>query len=141
MFAEIEAGRPEVAAAMAAPVRASLGVLASSAPDSPRRLDDLKAVARARLASASLRAEDVGQAFGVSARTVQAEFASAGETFAGWLLGERLDLAHTRLTASAWRSRSIAEIAAACGFRDPTHFHRVLRGRFDTTPGDLRPRR
>lgn len=138
MCAEIEAGRPDVAAAMAAPVRALLGVLASAATESPRRLDDLKAVARARFADPALRADDVAAAFGVSARTVQAEFAAAGETFASWLLAERLDLAHARLTASAWRARSVAEISAACGFRDPTHFHRVFRGRFGTTPGELR---
>ena len=138
MCAEIEAGRPEVAAAMAAPVRALLGVLASSSADPVRRLEDFKAVARTRLASAALRADDVAAAFGVSARTVQAEFAAAGETFAGWLLAERLDLAHTRLASGAWRARSIAEIAAACGFRDPTHFHRVFRGRFGMTPGDAR---
>jgi transcriptional regulator GlxA family with amidase domain len=57
------------------------------------------------------------------------------------LLAERLDLAHIRLASAAWRTRSVAEISAACGFRDPTHFHRVFRGRFGTTPGDLRPAR
>ncbi len=103
MCAEIEAGRPDVAAAMAAPVRALLGVLASSGTESPRRLDDLKAVARARLADPALRAADVAAVFGASDRTVQAEFA-----------------------------------ATACGFRDPTHFHGVFRGRFETTPGELR---
>ncbi|WP_395640488.1 AraC family transcriptional regulator [Pseudolysinimonas sp.] len=141
MCAEIEAGRPEVAAAMAAPVRALLGVMAGASVEPSRRLDDLKAVARTRLAAADLRADDVAVAFGISARTVQAEFSAAGETFAGWLLAERLDLAHERLSAVAWRARSIAEIATACGFRDPTHFHRVFRGRFGMTPGDLRPGR
>ena len=139
MCAEIEAGRPEVAAAMAAPVRALLRVLASSSSEDPeRRLEDVKAVARARLAVTSLRADDVAAAFGVSARTIQAEFAAAGETFASWLLAERLDLAHARLTASTWRARSIGEIAVACGFRDSTHFHRVFRSRFGMTPGGLR---
>jgi len=95
-------------------------------------------VARARIADPALRAADFAAVFGVSDRTVQAEFAAAGETFASWLLAERLDLAHARLTAVPWRSRSVAQISTACGFRDPTHFHRVFRGRFETTPGELR---
>ena len=80
-------------------------------------------------------------AFGVTARTVQSEFAAAGETFGAWLLAERLELAHERLASSGWRARSVAEIATACGFRDPTHFHRVFRARFGATPGELRARR
>jgi AraC-like DNA-binding protein len=139
MCAEIEAGRPEVAAAMAAPVRALLRVLAESPVGAESRLDSFKAVARARLATADLRAEDVAAAFGVTARTVQAVFSTAGETFAAWLLAERLDLAHDRLTSPAWRRRSVAAIAEACGFHDPTHFHRAFRARFGLTPGELRP--
>jgi AraC-like DNA-binding protein len=138
MCAEIEAGRPEVAAAMVAPVRALLGVLAGSTAESGARLDEFKAVAHARLAVPSLRADDVGAAFGVTARTVQSEFQAAGETFGAWLLAERLDLAHERLASPAWRMRSVGTIAAACGFRDPTHFHRAFRARFGMTPGELR---
>jgi AraC family transcriptional activator of tynA and feaB len=141
MCAEIEAGRPEVAAAMAAPVRALLGVLAGSPGEPHRRLDDFKAVTRTRLADAALRADDVAAAFGLTGRTVQSVFQEAGETFGAWLLAERLDLAYERLTSPAWRMRSVATIAAACGFRDPTHFHRAFRVRFGTTPGELRAQR
>lgn len=141
MCAEVEAGRPEVAAAMAAPVRALLGVLAVSSTEPSRRIDDLKAVARSRIADASLRADDVAAAFGLTGRTVQSVFQEAGETFGAWLLAERLDLAHDRLTSPAWRMRSVAAIAEASGFRDPTHFHRGFRARFGATPGELRSQR
>jgi AraC-like DNA-binding protein len=138
MCAEIEAGRADVAAAMAAPVRALLGVLAGSVVEPARRLDEFKSIARARLAVPELRADDIAAAFGVTARTVQAEFQAAGETLGAWLLAERLDLAHERLASPAWRMRSVATIAAASGFRDPTHFHRAFRTRFGITPGELR---
>ncbi len=141
MCAEIEAGRPEVAAAMAAPVRALLVVLAGSSVEPNGRLDEFKTVARAHLTAADLRADDVAAAFGLSARTVQTVFSAAGETFATWLLAERLDLASERLASPAWRMRSVATIADACGFRDPTHFHRAFRARFGMTPGELRPSR
>lgn len=137
---EVEAGRPEVAAAMGPAIRALLGVLAGSVEESDRRLDEFKMFASTRLAAPDLRADDVGAAFSVSARTVQAEFQAAGETFATWLLATRLDRAQERLASSAWRTRSIAAVAAACGFRDATHFHRAFRARFGMTPGDLRPR-
>ena len=138
MCGEVEAGRPEVAAAMVPSVRALLGVLAGSPAESATRLDDAKAVARQRLVDPGLRAEDLGAVFGVSARTIQADFSAAGETFAAWLLAERLDLAHERLGAAAWRSRSVGEVATSCGFRDPTHFHRAFRARFGATPGGVR---
>jgi AraC family transcriptional activator of tynA and feaB len=141
MCAEIEAGHPQVAAAMAAPVRALLAVLAGTPIEAGSRLDEFKAVARTRLAAADLRTEDVAAAFGVTARTVQTVFSAAGETFGSWLLAERLDLAHERLTSPAWRMRSVATIADASGFRDATHFHRAFRARFGTTPGELRPPR
>lgn len=134
MCAEIEAGRPQVAAAMAAPVRALLAVLAGSTADPGRRLDDFRAVAFGRIADPDLSAEEVGRAFGLTGRTVQAEFQAAGQTFAGWLLAERLDLAYARLTQPAWRARSVAEVAGACGFRDASHFHRAFRARFGVTP-------
>jgi AraC-like DNA-binding protein len=141
MCAEIEAGRPDVAAAMAAPVRALLEVLLGSPAEPERRLDDLKSVARTRLADPSLRADDIAAAFGLTGRTVQSAFQAAGETFGAWLLAERLDLAHERLGSPAWRTRSVAAIADACGLRDPTHFHRAFRARFGATPGELRPAR
>jgi AraC-like DNA-binding protein len=141
MCAEIEAGRPDVAAAMAAPVRALLRVLAGQPVEAATRLEEFKAVARARLATPDLRSADVAAAFGITARTVQAVFAAAGETFAGWLLAERLDVARERLASPAWRRHSVAAIAGACGFRDPTHFHRAFRARFGATPGELRPGR
>lgn len=142
MCAEIEAGRPQVAAAMAAPVRALLTVLAGSGTDERhRRLQDFTALALGRIADPRLSADQVGRAFGLTGRTVQAEFQAAGQTFAAWLLAERLDVAYARLTLPAWRARSVAEIAGACGFRDASHFHRAFRARFGVTPGEVRSAR
>ena len=138
LCSEVEAGRPEVAATMGAAIRALLGVLTGTLADSADRLEEFKVLARGRLATVGLRADDVGAAFGVSGRTVQAEFQASGETFSDWLLAERLELARDRLVDPAWRTRTIGAIAAASGFRDPAHFHRVFRGRFAMTPGDAR---
>lgn len=138
MCAEVEAGRPDVAAAMSVPVRSLLAVLADDPDERPRRFDEYTDVARGRLADPGFGVADLAASFGVSARTVQSVFASAGETFGGWLLAERLELAHTRLGSAAWRSVGIAEIARASGFRDPSHFHRAYRERFGHTPGETR---
>lgn len=138
MCAEVEAGRPEVAAAMSLPVRALLVVLASAPDERPRRVDEFAAVARGRLGDPGFGVADLADVFGVTPRTVQSVFAAAGETFGGWLLAERLELARTRLAADAWRRLSVAEVARASGFRDPSHFHRAYRARFDATPGSGR---
>lgn len=138
MCAEVEAGRPEVAAAMSLPVRALLAVLAAAPDERPRRIDEFVVVARGRLADPAFGLADLAGAFGVTPRTVQSVFASAGETFGAWLLAERLDLARTRLASDAWRMLSVAEIARASGFRDASHFHRAFRARFGTTPGSGR---
>jgi AraC-like DNA-binding protein len=141
MCAELQAGRPRVAAAMSVPVLALLTALAGGGEAAgPRRLDELTAAARARLGDPGFGVAELAAAFGVSARTVQSTFHAAGETFTGWLLAERLELARDRLTAPAWSARSIIQIATACGFRDPAHFHRAFRARFAATPGDFRPR-
>ena len=139
MCAELEAGRPGVAAAMSIPVLALLGELAGSGePGRPRRIDELTAAARTRLGDPDFGIGELAAAFGISARTVQSTFRAAGVTFSGWLLAERLDLARDRVASHAWSARSIAQIAAASGFRDPAHFHRAFRARFSATPGDFR---
>lgn len=139
MCAELEAGRPGVAAAMSIPVLALLEVLAGSAEEGrPRRIDELTAVARSRLGHRDFSIGELAVAFGISARTVQSTFRAAGMTFSGWLLAERLDLARDRLSSRAWSARSIAQIAAASGFRDAAHFHRAFRARFSAAPGDFR---
>lgn len=138
MCAEVEAGRPQVAAAMSVPVRALLAVLASDPDERPRRFDEYAAVARGRLADSAFGLADLAQAFGVSPRTVQSVFAGAGETFAAWMLAERLELARIRLSSPAWRRFGVAEVARASGFRDPSHFHRTYRDRFGETPASSR---
>jgi AraC-like DNA-binding protein len=140
MCAELEAGRPSVAAAMSLPVLALLGELTGCAePGRPHRIDELTATARARMGDPGFSIQELAAAFGVSARTVQSAFRAAGSTFSGWLLAERLDLARDRLSSQAWSTRSVAQIAAASGFRDPAHFHRAFKVRFSATPGDFRP--
>ena len=88
---------------MSVPVVALLTALAGDGEAAgPGRLDDLTAAARARLGDADFGVAELAAAFGISARTVQSTFHAAGETFTGWLLAERLDLARDPLTAPAW---------------------------------------
>ena len=48
-----------------------------------------------------------------------------------WLLNKRLDHAEVLLTRS---DKPVAEIADECGFENQTHFQRVFKVRFGTTP-------
>jgi AraC-like DNA-binding protein len=43
------------------------------------------------------------------------------------------------LADPVWEGRSVALVARAAGFGDPSTFHRAFRRRFGTTPGSARP--
>jgi AraC-like DNA-binding protein len=140
MASEFDAGRTAVAGAMAAVVTVLLDVLSSplEAPRATDRIDVYKSAASTRLEDPDFGVRDLAAIHRVSSRTVQNAFASTGETFSTWMLGERLDLARERLGDPAWRHRSIEHIARACGMRDASGFHRAFRSRFGDTPGAYR---
>lgn len=106
--------------------------------DAPTRLARLMGISRGRLTDAGFDLAALARESHWSARTIQAAFAGQGLSFSDWLTGERLDLARTMLTEPAWRNRSIARIAHAAGFTDPSTFFRAYRRRFGTTPGSAR---
>lgn len=65
-------------------------------------------------------------------RVVQSEF---GMPLSALLTARRLEYAKELLAIS---EASIAEIASACGFNEPTYFHRVFRQQVGVTPDEYR---
>jgi AraC family transcriptional activator of tynA and feaB len=107
--------------------------------DAPTRLDRLLDIARGRLGDPAFDLGALARESHWSVRTVQAAFAADGLSFSDWLTGERLELARAMLADPAWEARSVALVARAAGFTDPSTFHRAFRRRFGTTPGSARP--
>lgn len=60
---------------------------------------------------------------------------TTGQTPHQWLIGQRLERARTLLMDS---ERPLADIAAACGFADQSHFTRVFARSMGTPPGNWR---
>lgn len=85
----------------------------------------------------SLSASDVGRTLGVSARTIERDFAISGSGFASAVTDARLNAVAAVLPRTA---RGISEAAFAAGFNDLSHFNRAFRERFGETPSDYRRR-
>ena len=72
----------------------------------------------------------------VSLRQVHVLFEPTGFSFARTLTAMRLKEARRRLETTP--TRSVADIAYACGFDSTATFYRVFRSTFGMTPGDVR---
>ena len=94
----------------------------------------------ARLADPDLSPGAVADALHVSRRTLYAAFAETENGIAAEIRRQRLERAHAMLGESA-PPRSIAEIAAAVGFRNPAHFSRSFRAHYGTSPQEVRAHR
>ena len=118
----------------------------SRLPDQPTRRQALRSamfVRACRLIALRLSEPDLTPAviagqLGVSTRTLNRIFSGEGETVMQRLLKERVDAAAKLLAARQARSRTITDIAFACGFNDLTHFSRVFGDEMDMTPSKWR---
>jgi AraC-like DNA-binding protein len=91
-----------------------------------------------RLSAPDLSVTEVARRHGVSVRYQQKLFERSGTTFTQFVLEQRLLAARRKLTSPLDRTRSISEIAYACGFGDVSHFNHTFRRRFGVVPSDVR---
>jgi AraC-like DNA-binding protein len=76
----------------------------------------------------------VALAQGISKRYLHFLFACMGTTFGEQLLRVRLDRARLLLSDERFGGIPIGEIAARCGFSEPSHFARCYRQYFGSAP-------
>ncbi|MEM7376249.1 MAG: AraC family transcriptional regulator [Pseudomonadota bacterium] len=86
---------------------------------------------------ADWRAEDVAAQLHMSASTMRRTLAREGIGFAKILLSTKLEHSLSLLHTTDF---PIAEIAAVCGFKTPSHFSDAFRKRFGIRPRDIRHR-
>ena len=90
------------------------------------------------LGNQDLSLAGIASAFGISSRYVHVLFKNDRDTVSEYIQRRRLEEA-ARVLADPMRSRvSIAEIAAAHGFKSQAHFCRLFRERHGMTPRDFR---
>ncbi len=92
---------------------------------------------QSHLPDSSLSVTSVCRAFAISPRALHNLYAQADETFASTVRGLRLDRS-MRVLADPATTATVAEVASAHGFDDPTTFTRAFRRRFGIRPSDVR---
>jgi AraC-like DNA-binding protein len=103
-------------------------------------LTRVRAYVRQHLTDPDLRPATIAAAHNVSLRHLYKVCARTDLSLEQWIIRERLRGARDELLRPESRRRSIAVIARAWGFRDPTHFARRFRAEYGTTPTEWRRR-
>jgi AraC-like DNA-binding protein len=113
----------------------------TSLPSSTHRaalLYRLKAQIRSQLANPELCLSDTAAALGISPRYVNDLLADEHTSFQRYVLTERLAQCKRDLASPLLSHRHVGEIAFTWGFNDLSHFGRVFREHFGTSPRDFR---
>ena len=136
-------GDPGVATATVELVRALLASAARPGSDTRQIIAEtlltrVRAFTRAHLADPDLTPQVIAAAHHVSVRHLYQVCTDAGLSLEQWIIGERLRGARHELLRPESRYRSVAAIARAWGFRDPTHFTRRFKARYGILPSRLR---
>lgn len=98
----------------------------------------IKRYIEANLRNPELTVRSVAAAFGISPRYLHILFTHENETVSSYVLRRRLEECGKQLADALWRRRTITEIAFGWGFNNATHFARVFRNRYGTSPRDYR---
>jgi AraC family transcriptional regulator, positive regulator of tynA and feaB len=95
---------------------------------------------RERCLDASLTPASLAAAHGISRRYLHHIFARAGTTFGAELIRLRLESAKHLLEDPRCAALGIGEVAARCGFAEPSHFARRFRTAYGCAPQEHRRR-
>lgn len=92
----------------------------------------------AHLDNDDLTPAQVAAALHISTRYLHHLFDNGDETIARHIQNRRLEECAEALTDPTQRGRTVTEIALSHGFNNPSHFSRVFRARYKTTPREYR---
>jgi AraC-like DNA-binding protein len=105
------------------------------------RLRAIIADITANLSRCDLSIDLIARRHHLGVRYVQRLFETEKTTFSDFVTGQRLSHARRMLFDPRLADQTIADIADACGFSDPSYFGRRFREFFGETPSDVRARR
>jgi AraC-like DNA-binding protein len=101
-------------------------------------LEMMRTHVREHLADPDLRVEELARRHHVSVRHAYTLFERIGTTPGAYLREQRLLAAQAMLSDPRYGWRTVSDIAAAVGFRDPSTFERAFRRQHGMTPGSWR---
>lgn len=108
---------------------------------SDKLLNRIRGTIRDRCSDASLTPTLVADAHGISKRYLHYLFAQKSLTFRSELIRLRLDAAQRLLSDKRYAALTVGEIAARCGFLEPSHFTRRFRKAYGAGPSEFRASR
>lgn len=122
---------------------ATLSALASGGDHGKTRLGlfhltRIKQFVIAHMHDPDLSVSTVSKALGISTAHIHRVFATEQMTFSSWKWDRRLLAAKIALENRVNSHRSISELAYDCGFNNMSHFSKVFRLKFSTTPHEWR---
>lgn len=126
--------RGEVADHVAALLTLALGPEPKDCAHGERLRERLLRTMRNGLSDPDLSPAAVAAEHGISVRTLHYAFAAAGTTFVAALVQARLIRGRDLLADPKLRQVPVTDLAARCGFTDPSHFARRFRRRFGIAP-------
>lgn len=105
---------------------------------SEKLLARLKQTIRDRCLEPDLSPGAVADMHGISRRYLHYVFANAGTTFGNELVRVRLEAARRLLSDKRYVALPVSEVAARCGFVEPSHFARRFRRAYGLGPREFR---
>ncbi len=93
---------------------------------------------RHHLRDPDLSVGQIATSIGCSKRNIHNLFKDSGSTVSQFVWDERLDRCRAALADPASAGRSVTEIAFAWGFSNSSHFSRLFKARFGSSPGRWR---
>jgi AraC-like DNA-binding protein len=136
---QLALARDQVAEQLVSLLTLAVGTRPPAAPNGQSRVfERLMHTLKGRFHETDLTLAAVAAEHGISKRTLYYAFAEAGTTFVHELMSLRLQRAHQLLSDTRDDDLSITEVAARCGFNDPSHFARRFRQQYGIAPAQLR---
>jgi AraC-like DNA-binding protein len=137
---EEELALPEgvVAEQIAALLALAAGPDARASSGGEKLLHRIRQSIRDRCHVTGLTPGDIAAANGISKRYLHYLFANSNNTFGGELMRTRLESAHRLLTDKRYSALTVSEVAARCGFVEPSHFARRFRKAYGAGPTEYR---
>jgi AraC-like DNA-binding protein len=108
---------------------------------SDKLLNRIRRTIRDRCHEAGLTPGAIADAHGISKRYLHYLFAQTDSTFGSELMRMRLDCAHRLLSDTRFAALTVSEVAARCGFLEPSHFARRFRKAHGAGPMEFRAAR
>ncbi len=125
-------------------VASAYASITSGAPESSSiaiaRREQIRSYIETHLHEPTLTPGSVAAAIHLSPRRLHQLFEADGETVGAYILRRRLEECARAMGDASQRSRTVTEIAFLHGFNNASHFGRVFRERYQSTPSDYRRR-